>query len=42
MLPYRRKKKELYTYLLDVYQLTNNEIKYNEIVDIMQQDENSI
>ncbi len=42
MLPYRRKKKELYMYLLDVYQLTNNETKYEKIVDIMQHDENSI
>lgn len=42
MLPYRRKKRELYTYLLDVYRFTDNETKYEEIVDIMQHDENSI
>lgn len=39
MLPYQRKKHELYTYLLDVYELTDNKMKYQEIIDKINQDE---
>lgn len=35
LIPFARKKMELYTYLLDVYQLTGQEEKYLETVDVI-------